>query len=67
MSITWTQTVLTSDAFDAEGNPRFTVEGPEEGRRAHKLYLDREVWRDMGRPGQVTVTVEPGDKLNEEG
>lgn len=26
--------------------------------------LDAEIWEDMGRPKDITVTFEPGDKLN---
>ncbi len=29
--------------------------------------LDFASWADMGRPRQVTVAIEPGDRLNEEG
>lgn len=28
------------------------------------LILDKGVWKDMGLPDQLTVTVEPGDRLN---
>ena len=27
--------------------------------------LDAESWEDMGEPTVITVTIEPGDKLNE--
>lgn len=33
----------------------------------HRLCLDRDVWEDMGEPDRITVAIEPGDKLNEEG
>lgn len=29
-----------------------------------RVTLDRDVWIDMGRPEVVTVTIEPGDYLN---
>ena len=29
-----------------------------------QLIISRELWDDMGCPSEVTVTVEPGDKLN---
>ena len=32
----------------------------------HELQLDKRVWEEMGRPEKITVTIEPGDKLNEE-
>lgn len=28
------------------------------------LILDKGVWKDMGLPDQLTVTVEPRDRLN---
>lgn len=28
------------------------------------LLVDRRTWRDLGYPEVVTVTVEPGDRLN---
>lgn len=33
--------------------------------RPHLLLMAREPWVDMGSPEFVTVTVEPGDRLNE--
>lgn len=32
--------------------------------RGHHLHIDKEVWTDMGLPDTVTLTIEPGDKLN---
>lgn len=32
--------------------------------RSHQFFLDSLVWDDMGSPDTITVTVEPGDKLN---
>lgn len=32
---------------------------------AHAVSVDVEVWRDMGEPDVITVTIEPGDRLNE--
>lgn len=37
---------------------------PGETVRAHRLYLDRAVWGDMGEPHLLTVSIEPGDLLN---
>lgn len=28
--------------------------------------MSREAWQDMGQPRVITVTIEPGDTLNEE-
>lgn len=40
--------------FVEEANP---VKGTE-------VILGRDAWEEMGKPDEVTVTVEPGDKLN---
>ena len=37
---------------------------PEYDPQPRSLYLDRERYDDMGKPAVVTVTIEPGDKLN---
>lgn len=44
-------------AYEADG---------DETTRMHELQMDLGVWRDMGGPETITVTIEPGDKLNEE-
>lgn len=31
----------------------------------HDIYLPNEVFEDMGRPDKITVTIEPGDTLND--
>lgn len=36
------------------------------GFTSHTLVLPRRVWSDLGCPMQITVTVEPDNKLNEE-
>lgn len=36
----------------------------EEGDTNHLLMVQRETWDDMGKPSLITVTIEPGDKLN---
>ena len=30
----------------------------------HTVYVERVAWRDMGAPDTITVTIEPGDRLN---
>ena len=30
----------------------------------HTVYVERAAWRDMGEPDTITVTIEPGDLLN---
>jgi hypothetical protein len=36
----------------------------EEELRSHLVFIDPAVWRDMGEPSVITVTIEPGDRLN---
>lgn len=41
-------------------------EAPEDKSGFHNCYfMDLATWTDMGSPDEITVTVEPGDKLNE--
>lgn len=44
---------------------RFAREKEEPDERDCQVTLDREVWDDMGSPVVITVTVEPGDQLND--
>lgn len=50
-----------------DGKPCFTNSEPEDGDtlRYHTLWLDQGVYDDMGCPATITVTIEPGDKLND--
>jgi len=36
----------------------------EYNARRHVYYMPRSTWEEMGEPGTITLTVEPGDKLN---
>lgn len=44
---------------------RFSREPEEDGDIPDTVYISWADWEDMGRPEVVTVTVEPGDLLNE--
>lgn len=35
-----------------------------EGLRDRTLRINREVWTDLGKPVEITVTIQPGDHLN---
>ncbi len=37
----------------------------ESGHSIRTLELNEEQWRDLGCPSEITVTIEPGDLLNE--
>lgn len=40
--------------FEHEGDPHLSIRVP------------RDRWEDMGRPNQITVTIEPGSKVGDE-
>jgi hypothetical protein len=40
------------------------LEAPENRGRSRHLRFAYEDWDDMGKPDEITVTIEPGDKLN---
>jgi hypothetical protein len=44
----------------------FTTRCDDSGHVQRTLAFSRRDWEDMGRPDRLTVTVEPGDRLNEE-
>lgn len=35
--------------------------------RTHSFYVESVAVEDMGEPDTITVTIEPGDRLNDEG
>jgi hypothetical protein len=37
------------------------------GFARHGIVIDKKVWLELGCPTVMTVTVEPGDTMNEEG
>jgi hypothetical protein len=40
------------------------LDEPDEAQRT--VCLDADTWRDLGSPDVITVTIEPGDRLNED-
>lgn len=38
--------------------------GDDQTRRHHRLYIDALLYAEMGKPETVTVTIEPGDRLD---
>lgn len=55
---------LASD-LNADSDPWFQPTPDDQDARLTGVRLDGDVWRDMGQPTQITVTIEPGDLLNE--
>lgn len=72
MRLTRTQTVMQFSVLDVTGGVvSFSVERstkPEDYSHNEKrvLLLDSKSWEDMGSPTTITVTIVPGDALNEE-
>lgn len=66
-SLIKTRTILRYFADRDDGCPMFTAAESNEGEavRNHGLILDLDVWDDIGRPTIITVTIEPGDLLND--
>jgi len=48
------------------GNSRITFSQYDEetGFMLSRTQMKRELWEDLGKPEVVTMTIEPGDKLN---
>lgn len=42
------------------------VFGPDEGVERPVVVLAPQMYEDFGEPDEITVTIEPGDKLNDE-
>lgn len=62
-SLLKTRTVLTLKE-DTPTRTWFESHVDEEGERFHMVGLDPKIWADLDKPTTITVTVEPGDKLN---
>lgn len=43
-----------------------TFERLDEDGQRRVVELESDAWEDMGRPHTITVTIEPGDRLNED-
>lgn len=55
---------VTTVLLDQGDRVMLTREPDEEGDNPTRVQLDKALWRDMGEPSVVTITVEPGDQLN---
>lgn len=47
-----------------DSNVSFHQEKDEGDVRYRHLWMRRDIWEDLGEPQEITVTIEPGDKLN---
>lgn len=62
MTLQKTKTVLSLQVVSPDGIPFANQD--EDGQVGPVVVLTPEVWEDMGKSDVVTVTVEPGDRLN---
>jgi hypothetical protein len=63
-----TKTTSLLHRFSADDAPTqsFISQVDEPGDRITSVHVDTDVWVELDRPEIVTVTIEPGDKLNGE-
>lgn len=58
--------VIVLEFQDNEYGFAFFAAVDEDGELIETHEMRSQHWRDMGEPSQITVTIEPGDKLNED-
>jgi len=63
--LTKSEQVLDHAGADKDGSQFFS--DPEEGGQCVELDVPLQMWEDFGRPTKITIVIEPGDRLNEEG
>lgn len=63
--LTKTRTVLTRTGF-AGTRPHYSnaEDTRDAGQTSTEITLNADVYREMGSPKTITVTVRPGDRLN---
>lgn len=64
-----TRTVLTVLSISSKTRmiPSNTIPfdaGEDEESRSHVVFVDKSVWEEMHKPDTITVTIEPGDRIN---
>lgn len=62
--LTRTQAVLTSRSLLGPDGAVFYVEDPDSDDYYRQIQIDRTTFEDLGSPLIVTITIEPGDRLN---
>lgn len=45
----------------------FFVSGEADDDPVYALQMSEDRWTELGKPEEITMTIEPGDKLNETG
>lgn len=57
-------TKFTLDIYWAENETAAYFDNGDIGSARMSLRVPKDVWEDMGAPATITVTIEPGDRLN---
>lgn len=60
------QTVMEFDGFQSTAEEAVFVQSHDEGETSEEYRMSGLLWREMGSPEIITVTVQPGDLLNPE-
>lgn len=64
--ITCTKTTCVMDLEDPDSGKGFYVMREDDnGNVVRIVKLLDDTWDDLGRPAQITVTIEPGDRMND--
>jgi hypothetical protein len=63
--LTKSKQLLDHCGADPDGSQFFSDPEEESDCAELMLTLTLQMWEDFGRPEQVTILIEPGDKLNE--
>lgn len=60
--LTATRTILTH--VPGDDSRLYVASDEESGVIRRSVYVDIETYQDLGEPEEITVTIEPGDTLN---
>lgn len=63
INLTKTVAVLTASPGPAGGR-HFLLRDDDTGAVERRLIISADLWRELGSPDEVTVTIVPGDQLN---
>lgn len=63
-----TKSASVLELLDAVGDEAIFVRREPEAEVMHlqRVPIPRRLWDELGKPDNITVTIEPGDKLNVE-
>lgn len=58
-------TLFERKPSEAEADGVLFWQSVDEGEDRHALVLTSDTWAELGKPDTITVTVQPGDHLNQ--